>query len=114
MKNSTLNNLPSLVPSEIKNLFCILDEYGALGFEPKTHPGWEEFIHALQAKYSELIAGIMIFSYLENGQISFCFMLFPIGPINRGDSLTLEKMFGELIEVFKIHEGRKFVEFVRI
>ena len=114
MKNSTLNSLPSPIPSELKNLFCILDEYGVLGKNPKTHPSWEEFIHLLRAKYHNSIAGIIIFSYQENGHTSFCFMLYPVGPINKGDGLILDNKFQELVEVFKIHAGRTFEEFVAI
>ncbi len=113
MKNSTLNSLPSPIPSELKNLFCILDEYGALGKNPKTHPSWEELIKLLQAKYRS-IAGIMIFSYHSEGRTSFCFMLYPVGPINKGDGLILDNKFQELVEVFKIHAGRTFEEFVAI
>lgn len=114
MKNSTLNSIPSPIPSEIKNLFCVIDEDGALGKNPKTHPKWEDFIHALNAKYNDSITGIMIFSYKENDHTSFSFMLYPEGPINRGDGLMPDNYFIELIEVFKIQKGRTFEEFVSI
>lgn len=114
MKNSTLNNLPAPIPSNINDLFCILDEYGALGNNPKTHPKWKIFIQALKRRYCYSIAGIIISSYVENGHTSFCFMLYPIGPTKKGGGLFFESKSETLREIFKIHKGRTLEEFVSI
>lgn len=114
MKNSTLNGIPTPVPRQILNDFLNLDEYGALGQDPRTHKSWKDFTYGLKARYGDSIAGIIIFSYKENGHTSFCFMLYPVGSINKGDGLIPDNKFQELIEVFKIHKGRTLEEFVRI
>jgi hypothetical protein len=109
--NSSSIGITTFKTSLLTRLYCILDEYGCLGDDPRNHDEWENFVKNLKIIHPDEISGILILSYKKvlDGidDDTFAMMLLPIFNKSVHGDKFMEK-------VFNYQKGRTIVSFVQL